>query len=393
MKILLIGAGAVGSVLSSMLCKDPCVSKVICASNDLKKAREFLDLKNKKLSLIKLDASNTLQVAKAAKGCNLIINASLPDFNLKIMEAALKAKANYQDLCSLLADLKTAEQLSMHKKFKKKKLVALINAGIAPGITNLIAREIAEKFDKLDEIKIRLIEDQKASEFVYSWSPQVTLDELSAPPLAVRKGKFKLLANFGDAEQYDYPAPFGKRYAVNVYGDEISTIPKYIKLKNADFKSSGTDIDFSKALYKLGLFSSKEIDLNGKKIKPVDFFLKISPAVPSPKEMIRLIKQGVIENAVFASVVEGIGKQSGRNIKIKNTVIYPDLKEISKRFKGATYIAYPTALAAAAFAKIIPNMKNHGVFPPEALDENLRKDVLLELEGNGIVVDEQFSKA
>jgi len=349
MRVLLIGAGAVGSVISKLLSKEKSISEVICASNDLKRAKEFIDTKNSNVCLAKLDASNTNQVVKAAKGCDLIINASLPHFNEKIMTAALKVRVNYQDLCSRLKDLKTPEQLQFHKKFQKAKLVGLINAGIAPGITNLLAKEIADKLDKISEIKIRLIEDQKSSEFVFSWSPQVTLDELSARPLTYRNGRFQLLEPFGGTEEYDFPQPFGKRYAFNVYGDEISTIPRYIKVKRIDFKSSGTDIEFSKALYGLGLFSKKPFFLDGKKIIPLKFFSKIAPALPTPKEMIKLIESGIIENAVFASVVEGI--------------------------------------------KNIPKIDNYGVFPPEALSSDIRKEILIGLENKGIILDEQFSKA
>ena len=115
MRVLLIGAGAVGSVISKLLSKEKSISEVICASNDLKRAKEFIDTKNSNVCLAKLDASNTNQVVKAAKGCDLIINASLPHFNEKIMTAALKVRVNYQDLCSRLKDLKTPEQLQFHK--------------------------------------------------------------------------------------------------------------------------------------------------------------------------------------------------------------------------------------------------------------------------------------
>jgi saccharopine dehydrogenase-like NADP-dependent oxidoreductase len=393
MKILLIGSGSVGSVISKLLSKEKQISKIICASNNIKEAKKFINQKNKKIKLIKLDASDIKQVVKAAKGADLIINASLPNFNENIMEAALKVKANYQDLCSHLKDLKTPEQLKFHNRFKKAKLVGLINTGIAPGITNLLSKEIADRLDKVEEIKIRLLEEQKASEFVFSWSPEVTLDELSAPPLTYKNGKFKLLKAFGDLEEYNFPHPFGKRYTVNIYGDEISTIPLYIKVKNVDFKSSGSDIDVSKMIYRLGLLNKKPIYLNKNKIVPLEFFTKMIPKIPSPNEMSRMIDNGIIENAVFISIVEGIGIEAGRRIKIKNTVVYPDLKQISKIIKGSTYISYPTGLTASAFSKIIPKIKEYGVFPPEALDAGLRKEVLIDLENKGIVVDEQFSKA
>jgi saccharopine dehydrogenase-like NADP-dependent oxidoreductase len=77
---------------------------------------------------------------------------------------------------------------------------------------------------------------------------------------------------------------------------------------------------------------------------------------------------------------------------MKNVVVYPDLKEIAKKMPGATYISYPTAVAVASFAKIMPQIKMRGVFPPEALNSKIRRDILIELEGYGIKVQQEFSR-
>jgi saccharopine dehydrogenase-like NADP-dependent oxidoreductase len=109
--------------------------------------------------------------------------------------------------------------------------------------------------------------------------------------------------------------------------------------------------------------------------------------------MVKFVKDGVIENAFFTLIVEVVGKEDGRKIKVKNSANFPDLKEITEKFPGATYISYPTGTAAFAFSKAIPKIKNYGVFPPEALDEDIRKDILVELESKGIVISEQFLSA
>jgi saccharopine dehydrogenase-like NADP-dependent oxidoreductase len=392
MKILLIGAGAVSHVLSKLLVKDKSVSKIVCASVDIKRAKEFIDVRNKKIRLICLDASKKDQVIKAAKGVDVIINASLPNFNEIIMEAALAAKTNYIDLCSRLKDFKVADQLRFNSQFKKAKLLALINAGVAPGVTNLLAMDIADKLDSVSKIKIRLLEDQKASEFIPSWSVQVTLYDLSSPSLDYLNGKFRLLGSFKEFEDYEFPNPHGKKSTVNICGDEVATLPMFIKTKNIDFKSSGTDIEFLRVFDKMGLLSSKPIMVKNKKMVPLELFTKIAPKIPIPKEMKRIVKNKIIENAVFISVVEGEGIESGRKIRIKESVTYPDLKHIHKIMPGATYISYPTGVAVYAFLKVMPKIKEKGVLPPEALNHEIRKEILLELESNGIVVNEEFSK-
>ena len=392
MRVLLVGAGAVASVVSRHFARDRGISKIICAARNIKRAKQFLDLKERKLMLIGLDASRIGAIAKAARGVDLIVNASLPAFNENILTAALKVHANYQDLASRLLDLKTVEQLKFHARFKKAKLVGLINTGVAPGVTNLLARGAADKLDEVRAIRFRLLEEQKASELIFAWSAETILDELTAPPLVYENGKFIFTKPFSDQEDYQFPSPFGQRQMFSIYGDEVATIPRYIKVRRVDFKSSGTDIELAKALYRLGLFNKKPIVFAGRQIIPVKFFSKLAPKVPTPEEMRRMIKSGVVENAVFVAVVEVEGKQAGRKITIKTSAVFPDLKEISKKFFGATYISYPTGTAAYAFAKIIPKIRTCGVFPPEALSSELRKEVLRELEGRNITINESYSR-
>lgn len=392
MKVLLIGSGAVGSVLSWYFSTDNEITEVVCASNNLERAKEFIRSTADKIKLVQLDAANVNEITDAARGANLIINASLPRFNENILEAALRVGAHYQDLASELADLKTAEQLKFDKRFKHAGLTALINTGVAPGITNLLAREAADAFEEVEEIHIRCIEEQKASEFIFAWSAETTLDDLTAPPLVYRNGEFILTKPFGDPEEYEFPEPFGKRRAFSVYGDEIATVPLFVKTRNVDFKLAGSDIEFSNALSRLGLFGKEPIEFQGGNIIPIEFFKKIAPKIPSPQEMKKMIDDGIIENAIFASVVEVVGKEQGRSMKIRMIASFPDLKKIYKTFPGATYISYPTGMAAYSFSKIIKKIKSAGVFPPEALNDEMRKEVLLNLERNGITVTRQFQK-
>ena len=391
MKILLIGAGAVGSVISKYLNKDDEVAEVICAANDINRAKEFVGEGNK-IKLIELDASSIDEIADKARGVNLIINVSLPRFNENILEAALRVGAHYQDLASELADLKTAEQLKFNEKFKQAGLTALINTGVAPGITNLLAREAADKLEEVEEVHFRCVEEQKASEFIFAWSAETMLDDLTAPPLVYRNGEFLLTKPFEDSEEYEFPEPFGKRHAFSIYGDEVATVPLFIKTKFVDFKSSGADIEFSKALSRLGLFSKEPMEFNGGRIIPLEFFKRIAPKVPSPQKMKQMMDEVIIENAILGLFVEVIGKEQKQDMKIKMSATFPDLKEITKTLPGATYISYPTGTAAYSFSKVIPKMKTAGVFPPEALGDEMRKEVMLNLERNGIIISQQFQK-
>ena len=108
--------------------------------------------------------------------------------------------------------------------------------------------------------------------------------------------------------------------------------------------------------------------------------------------MKQLIKSGVIEDASLVVAVEAVGRKRGKGATVKMSAVFPSLRQIPERFMGATYVSYPTGTAAYAFLKIIPKLKIAGVFPPEALDNEARKSVMLNLKENGIVIRRQFQK-
>ncbi|HTK04427.1 MAG TPA: saccharopine dehydrogenase NADP-binding domain-containing protein [Candidatus Eisenbacteria bacterium] len=379
MRVFIVGAGAVGSIMAEMLGREFGKKNVRCGDRDPARARRFMSGE-----IVRVDASRTKDVARAAKGADLVINAGLPDFNLNVMAAALAAGAHYQDLCSRLEDLRHAEQLRLHGQFRKAGRVALFNTGVAPGLTNLLAAELAAGLDRTRAIRIRLLEEQDADEPVMSWSPRVIVDEMASPPLVYEKGRFGNVKPFSGAETFVFPRPFGPRRVVAVYGDEVATIPLYLKVGDVDMKCGGTDITFGESLFAAGLLGSTPVKIGGQSIRPRDLLEAVAPKVPTPAEMRRLIRQGKVRNSWLVAAVEAEGTLGGRRATRTVTAVFPDLRQVMRLHAGATYVSYPTALCAAAFSKTIPGLRTPGAIPPEALEGAVRKTVLRELKGAGV---------
>lgn len=385
MRVFVVGAGAVASVLVKKLSEDKEISAVSCGTIDLKRAKEFIDTADPKVSLIFLDAFDSNELVKAINGFDLVINASLPELNTKIMEAALKVGAHYQDCASLLADWKTPEQLSFDKDFKKAGLVGLFGASAAPGLSNLLAREAFDSFDSVEWIKFKLFEEQNSTVPVFSWSPEHTANELAAKPLFFKEGKFVFAKPFSDNESYSFPSPIGVKKTVNLFGDEVSTIPIFLNVRNVDFKSGGSDIDYAMGLYSEVTASGKVSDSIGDNEENINLFVKNTVPVPSPKELQQMIKDEIVKNAVFAISVEAIGIKDGKKISKTLSVVFPNIHKITQLHPGATYISYPSGICAYAFAKLVTKLSNKGVCPPEALGASERKFVFDILAKNGIV--------
>lgn len=391
-RVYVVGAGAVASTLAHFLEKDSEIEFVTFGTNNLSRAALFI-APHKKIKIERLDAGRIADVTSAIQGYDVVINASLPRFNKNVLSAALQARVPYMDLASELRDLKEPEQLGFHKEFADAGISALINAGISPGITNMLARDASDKFDSIDSIQFRCFEDQKASEFIFSWSPETTYDELISAPLIYIDGVYKHTQPLCDPEDYEYPSPYGVRRAYGIYGDEVSTIPRYIRVNKVDYKAAGADIELPKIMKGIGLFETKKIPVGNIQVAPIDVFKATVRPMPTPKEMLELINDRVIEDAVFISSVAVAGEKEDKNIRIMENVIYPTLCEITSMLPGATYISYPTGLAAYAFLKVLAHYGEPGVHPPETLSEDARTEVMLILEQNGVKIEKIYQKA
>lgn len=380
MKVLVLGFGGVGRVLTHLLIKDERVKEIICGD-----IRFINQIKNKKVSyeiVNVLDKKGFVEFLRKLEP-DVAVNLTIPKFNEAIMEACAEAGVNYLDTASYW-DLKTdvsegknpyiMEQLAFNDKFKKKGIIGLIESGVAPGMDNLMVAECAAQLDSIDYIKIRMCEDTGSKEIFFSWNKDWLLDELGSPPLVYENGKFFLAENFGAEEEAQFPSPIGKRKTYYFAQDEVGSIPLYIKTKKLDVKIYDNNIDATKLMYALGLISEKEIDVDGIKIKPIRVLSKLLPDT-HPGDEKRFPK------SVFTMAIEAIGKKAGKKKVIKFAVVFPNQKEIEKLKLDANFITYPTALSAKNFIMAIPRIADKtGVFPPEALNAEVRKSIFEELK-------------
>ncbi|MDO8655991.1 MAG: saccharopine dehydrogenase NADP-binding domain-containing protein [Nanoarchaeota archaeon] len=362
MNVLLIGWGSVGKIIAQELAKENLISTIVCASRKIPLRKP----KSQKIKFRQLDAQHQDQIELAARGMNLVINASLPQYNISIMKAALKAGAHYQDLCSYLRDHKTPEQLQLHRQFQGQGLVGLINTGISPGITNLLIREAADQLQKVNSIKIRVLQEENLKKKMFAWSPEVTVLELTVNPLVYRQGKNKFVRPFANEEQFHFPS-IGNRKMYAIYGDEVATLPRYITTKNIDYKCGGTAIEEMRPLLK--------------KYSAAEILTRVSG--PDEKSIITSVQEGM--NAVCAMAVVVEGKSGYKKKNVRFDVFFPDLQQVNKIFPGAGYISYPTAIAAAVFARNILSLPA-GVYPPEALEKDIREKIMMQLKSKGIKI-------
>lgn len=379
MKILILGYGAVGSVLAEMLAGEKSVESITCADMKVKDSKG-------RISLRRIDLSNrkSLVVLMKKEKPDLVVNAASIFLNKAIMECCLECGTGYMDMGDTMPVDRNAkvpcraEQIDYDKAFRKKGMKGLINVGMAPGISNLLVRKCADNLDSVEKVKIRFLETVHSKELCFPWSKECIMDAIRSPPVAYRNRKTVLLDFFSEEEDYTFPRPFGKARTAIVCHDESVTLPLFIKMEGLDIMSHDMDPELCRFLVKSGLLSDRKSNFG---MSPYEFVCKTLPDT-------KVAGNREFRDARFCVAVEAAGQKSKQKKTLRYFVAFPKQGEVERLFPSATFISYPTALSMKLFVLSFPKIKERGVFPPECLDKETRSSVLQGIQEAGIRIQE-----
>jgi hypothetical protein len=381
MRIFVLGAGATGSLLAHLLERQG--HTVWCGDRNLERAHLFLGRRST-IAVTEVNARNLRGIVRAARDCQLIVNATASVFNQIVMRAALRLRAHYVDLSShLTRNPFKAEQLAFAKRFEEKNRTALINAGAAPGLTNLLVKRATEMLDEVESVQIRLYESSESDDPISQWSPEVTFDEAISNPRIYRDGKFTMAKRFTELEKFRFVDPIGTVNVVLAAQDEVATLPYFIPMQNMDVKIGGNEFDRLRRWYKQGKLS-----------KSRGIVRRRFPDTASPRKIAALIRQGVLQNARFAAsmVVRGVkhGRTEDQRRVIRTDCAFPTLYQIRQQGLYTTPVAYATAHVAALFIKFFPR-DLPGVFAPEQLPVEIRRAIVAGIRANKVRIAHKTS--
>ena len=294
MRVLVVGAGAQGGPCTSILAKDDGVSEIVLADVNVELAKKVAaKVGTHKVTTRKLDAASVDDVSLAAKGVDVVINLTLPAYDMNIMEAALRSGAHYVDTSfgepsmldirardNILAQIIENRPLSLDKEFKDAGLTALLGCGISPGMVNVITRYACDKFDHVDRIRIRLGDrplnpPDVVSTWTPTWSPFRALWGYAVEPTIFENGEYKRYPKFSCPEEYHFPDPVGSILLTYHQHQEPVTLPHFIGkgVRYCDFKYPVDTL--AGAFVKMGFASPDPVEVNGIKVVPRNLLLKL----------------------------------------------------------------------------------------------------------------------
>ncbi|MCB1291039.1 saccharopine dehydrogenase C-terminal domain-containing protein [Mycolicibacterium sp.] len=300
MRILLVGAGGVGSAFCAIAKRRGFFERIVVADYDQARAQQAADaVDDPRFTATRVDASSEDDVAALIRrhGVTHVVNAVDPRFVMSIFNGALAGGADYLDMAMSLSSRHPEkpyeltgvklgdEQFEAEPRWKEAGRLALVGFGVEPGLSNVFARYAADHlFSEIDELGTRdganLTVD--GYDFAPSFSIWTTIEECLNPPVIWEKGRGWFVTEpFSEPEVFDFPEGIGPVECVNVEHEEVLLMPRWIDCKRATFKYGlGEEfIDVLKVLHKLGLDSTEKVRVSGVEVSPRDV---VAACLPDP---------------------------------------------------------------------------------------------------------------
>ncbi len=298
MRILLVGAGGVGSAVVPIAARRGFFETMVVADYDRSRAeRAVAQVDDPRFVADQVDASNAESVAELARRHNAthVLNAVDPRFVLPIFNGSLAAGADYLDMAMSLSyphptepyhktGVKLGdEQFAAAGEWETAGRLALVGVGVEPGLSDIFARYAADElFSEIDEAGVRDGSNLEVDGFTFapSFSIWTTIEECLNPPVIWEKDKgWFTTPPFSEPEVFEFPEGIGPVECVNVEHEEVLLIPRWVDCKRATFKYGlGEEfIDVLKVIHKLGMDRTQKVAVGDVEVSPRDVIAALLP--------------------------------------------------------------------------------------------------------------------
>ena len=291
-KVLIIGAGGVGTVVVNKVAQNTDVFTEIMLASRTKSKCDVIaaDVKKRfgvEIKTAQVDADNVPELVKLLNDYKpeLLINVALPYQDLTIMDACLEAGVNYLDTANYEpkdeAHFEYSWQWAYKERFEKAGLTAILGCGFDPGVTSIYTAYAAKHH--FDEIHYLDIVDCNAGDhgkaFATNFNPEINIREVS------QRGKYWENGQWIETEPHEIHMPLnypeiGPKESYVIYHEELESLVKnYPTIKRARFwMTFGQEyLTHLRVIQNIGMARIDEVEYNGQKIVPIQFLKAVLP--------------------------------------------------------------------------------------------------------------------
>jgi lysine 6-dehydrogenase len=347
MKIAVLGAGMVGRTIAKDLSTQHTVTSFDMSENNLKLLASKTNVTYQVVDLTKYENYATM-----LSPFDMVVCAVPGFMGYRALEAIIQAGKNVADISFFPED-----GLQLHELAVAKNVTAIIDCGVAPGMSNLILgyHNAQMKIDSFECMvgglpKLRV----KPFEYKAPFSPIDVIEEYTRPARYVENGHVVTKPALSDAELINFKHA-GTLESFNTDGlrSILYTMKHIPDMKEKTLRYPG-HIALIQSLKQAGFFNEEKINVKGTMVSP----LEVTTAILFDQWK---LKPDEPEFTIMKIVIKGEGK----------TIEYLLYDEFDEATQTAS-MSRTTGYACNAFANIIANniFTTKGVFPPELVGDN-----------------------
>jgi lysine 6-dehydrogenase len=357
MKILVLGAGRMGLGAAYDLAHSSDVEAVTLADLDFERARAVAEtIKSDKLTPAQVDVTNSQQVIELMRGHDAAISCVVYHHNLRLARGAVEARVNFCDLGG--NNSVVDEELALDEAAREAGINIIPDCGLAPGMVSVLVAHGAQRFERLDEVHIRVgglpQHPRPPLDYQIVFSVEGLINEYVERARVIRGGRIVEVDSMTEIERLEFPEPFGEMEAFQTSGG-TSTLPESFtgRVRELDYKTIRYPghCERFKLLIDLGLASSVEMELDGARVSPRRVLGEmLTRHLPSDEPDVVLIR------VEFRGIAEGVRREMRYDIVDR----FDESTGLSAMMRTT---AFPASIIAQMMARGLTKMK--GAIPQE----------------------------
>jgi len=382
-RVLIIGAGAAGSVAAKKCAMNRGVFEEVClASRTVAKCEAIRRRCATPIDISQVDADDSVQVEALIGRVrpDIVINLALPYQDLPIMDACLAAGVHYLDTANYEprdeAKFSYTWQWAYHERYRQRGILAVLGCGFDPGVISVFCA-YAQKhlFDEIHEIDIV---DCNAGDhgqaFATNFNPEINIREVTQRGRYWEDGRWIEVDPLSVSRVVDFPE-VGPRKAYLIYHEEEESLVRYIPgLRRIRFWMTFSDnyITHLRVLENVGLTRIDPVEYAGVQIVPLQFLKALLPEPAS-------LAEHYTGKTSIGAIISGVAGGAPKKVIIYNVCDHQQ----TYREVGAQAVSYTTGVPAVTGAAMVltGEWKGEGVFnveqlPPEPFLEEVARQGL-----------------
>ncbi|HXK11444.1 MAG TPA: saccharopine dehydrogenase C-terminal domain-containing protein [Vicinamibacteria bacterium] len=368
-RVVVLGAGMVGEAIARDLALDAGLRVDVA---DLRPESLERVAGRAAVGTVRADLGDADAVARLVGAYDLVVGALPSVIGLQTLRTVVRAGRDVVDISFMPEDALELDPLA-----REGGVTAVVDCGVAPGLSNMMCGKAASRLDPLESVEIYVgglpVARHWPFDYKAGFAPWDVLEEYTRPARVVEHGRVVVKEPLSEPELLDFPG-VGTLEAFNTDGlrSLARTLPApFMKEKTLRWPGHA---ELMRVLKDSGFFSLDPIDVRGQKVRPRD----VTAALLFPRWT---FEEGEADLTVMR--VRVVGREDGERVAHAWDLVDRFHEETGLRSMSRT-----TGYVATSVARLVAGggFRRPGVHAPETLGAipGLLDTVLADLAARGV---------